>query len=194
MSHALWYASRATGLVCLLLLSASVVLGLLGAGRFSTASWPRFVVGALHRNVSLLIVVFLTVHISTAIIDPYAGIGWISAVVPFSSSYHPLWIGLGAVAFDLLLALIVTSLLRTRLSLRLWRAVHWTAYACWPAALVHGIGIGGTDRTQPWVLALDVVAVGSVLVAFGFRLVASHPDTAARGTQAGTRAGTSWRS
>jgi methionine sulfoxide reductase heme-binding subunit len=186
VSHALWYASRATGLVCLLLLSASVVLGLLGAGRFATRSWPRFVLGALHRNVSLLIVVFLAVHIATAITDPYAGIGWISAVVPFSSSYHPLWLGLGAVAFDLLLALIVTSLLRTRLSLRAWRAVHWTAYGCWPAALVHGIGIGGTDRTQPWVLALDAVAVASVVGALVWRLQASHPDSEARGTALGT--------
>lgn len=184
MSHALWYASRATGLVCLVLLSTSVVLGLLGAGRFASESWPRFVLAALHRNASLLIVVFLAVHISTAVIDPYAGIGWISAVVPFVSAYHPLWLGLGAVAFDLLLALVVTSLLRTRMPLRAWRGVHWTAYACWPAALLHGIGIGGIDRTRPWVLALDAVSLLAVLLAAGWRLRASHPDTEARNAAA----------
>ena len=185
MSHALWYASRATGLVCLVLLSTSVALGLLGAGRFASATWPRFVLAALHRNVSLLIVLFLAVHISTAVIDPYAGIGWVSAVVPFLSTYHPLSLGLGAVAFDLLLALVVTSLLRTRISLRAWRGVHWAAYACWPAAVLHGIAIAGTDRTQSWVLALDLVSVLTVLVALGWRLRASHPDTEARNAAVG---------
>jgi predicted ferric reductase len=182
VSHALWYASRATGLVCLILLSASVVLGLLGAARFASYAWPRFVVAALHRNVSLLIIAFLVVHISTAIIDPYAGIGWVSAVVPFLSSYHPLWLGLGTVAFDLLLALVATSLLRTRISLGAWRAVHWAAYACWPAAVVHGYTIGGVDRTKIWVLALDAVSVLSVLAALAYRVRASHPDTEVRAT------------
>ena len=181
MNHALWYASRGTGLVCLLLLSTSVVLGLLGAGRFSSAAWPRFVLAALHRNVSLLIVVFLLVHIATAVIDPYAGIGWLATVVPFVSSYQPVWLGLGAVAFDLLLALIVTSLLRTRISLQAWRVVHLSAYACWPLAVVHGFAIGGVDRTRPWVLALDAISVLAVVVALGYRLRASHPDTQARG-------------
>jgi methionine sulfoxide reductase heme-binding subunit len=180
MDHALWYASRGTGLVCLLLLSTSVVLGLLGAGRFSSTAWPRFVVAALHRNVSLLIVVFLLVHIATAVVDPYAGIGWLAAVVPFTSSYQPLWLGLGAVALDLLVALIVTSLLRTRINARLWRVVHACAYACWPLAVVHGFAIGGIDRMKPWVLALDAVSVLAVLLALGYRIVASHPDTEAR--------------
>lgn len=186
MSHALWYASRATGLVCLLMLSVTVVLGLVGAGRFASTAWPRFVLAALHRNVSLVILVFLTVHISTAIIDPYAGIGWISAVLPFTSAYQPFWLGLGTVAFDLLLALVVTSLLRSRIGLRTWRAVHWAAYACWPAAVVHGIGIGGVDRMQPWVLALDAVCVLGVLAALGWRLSATHPDTEARNAAVST--------
>jgi sulfoxide reductase heme-binding subunit YedZ len=182
MDHALWYASRGTGLVCLLLLSASVVLGLLGAGRFSSTAWPRFVVAALHRNVSLLIVVFLVVHIATAVVDPYAGIGWLNTVLPFTASYQPLWLGLGAIAFDLLVALIVTSLLRTRINARTWRVVHVSAYACWPLAVVHGFAIGGIDRTRPWVLAIDAVSVLTVLVALGYRVLASHPDTEVRAT------------
>jgi methionine sulfoxide reductase heme-binding subunit len=180
VSHALWYASRATGLVCLLLLTASVVLGLLGAGRFATASWPRFVLAALHRNISLLIVVFLAVHVSTAIVDPYAGIGWLAALVPFASSYSPLALGLGAVALDLLLALIVTSLLRARISLRAWRLVHWSAYLCWPAALLHGFAIGGVDRSRIWVLGLEAVCLLAVLAAGVLRVRASHPDAEVR--------------
>src|SRR5581483_7783042 len=116
MQLALWFASRATGLVALPLLTVSLVLGIVGAGRAASPRWPRFALAALHRNISLLSVLFLAVHISTAIIDPYAGIGWLDAVVPFVSVYHPFWLGLGAVALDLMLALVISSLLRPRIS------------------------------------------------------------------------------
>src|SRR5919205_2877940 len=127
MDQTLWYASRATGLVALLLLTATVVLGVTTAGRFPTSRWPRFVIAAVHRNLSLLSVSFLGVHIATAVIDPYAGMSWADAVIPFGSAYRPVWVGLGAVALDLLIAVVVTSLLRLRILLRWWRAVHWSS-------------------------------------------------------------------
>jgi sulfoxide reductase heme-binding subunit YedZ len=178
---ALWFASRATGLVALPLLTMSLVLGIVGAGRAASERWPRFAVAALHRNISLLTMVFLAVHVSTAIIDPYAGIGWLDAVVPFGSVYHPFWLGLGAVALDLLVAVVVTSLLRTRLSVGLWRAVHLAGYLCWPLALVHGVGIGGQDRHLGWVISLNVTCASVVVAALISRLRAGrHPDSAAR--------------
>ena len=181
MDLALWFASRATGLVALPLLTLSLVLGIVAAGRAASARWPRFTLAALHRNISLLCLVFLAVHVSTAIVDPYAGIGWLDAVVPFVSVYHPFWLGLGAVALDLVLALLVTSLLRTRISLRLWRAVHWAGYACWPIALVHGLGIGGKDAGLGWVISLNVTCALVVVAAVLARLRGgSHPDSAAR--------------
>ena len=180
MSHALWYASRATGLVTLVLLTSTMVLGLLGAGRLSSAGWPRFAVTSLHRNLSLLTVTFLVIHVATAVIDPYAGIGWAAAVLPFSSSYQPLWVGLGAVALDLLLALTVTSLLRERIGLRMWRGIHLTAYLCWPVAFVHGLGIGGADTHRLWVLSIDLVCLLAVAVAILQRATSTHPDTVAR--------------
>lgn len=177
---AFWYASRAMGLASLLLFTAVVVVGALNSARFASANWPRFAVAHLHRNLSLVAVAFLAVHIATAVIDPYAGIGWISVLVPFSSSYHPFWLGLGAVAFDLIIALIVSSLLRPRISHRTWRALHWTAYACWPIAVLHGWGIGGADSRLAWVLGLIVVCVLAVAAALLWRATARHPDTEAR--------------
>ena len=109
---------------------------------------PRFVVAGLHRNVSLLVVVFVGVHIATAVLDPYAGIRLIDAVVPFASSYRPVWVGLGALAVDLLAAVIVTSLVRVRLGLRAWRAVHWAVYVIWPVAVVHALGSGSDVRSR----------------------------------------------
>jgi predicted ferric reductase len=142
---ALWFASRALGLVSLVLLSAVTALGLLTAGSRAPARRQSLLVTGLHRSLSLLSVALIAVHVTTAILDTYVHIGWLAAVVPFTSGYERLWVGLGTFAFDLLLALIVTSLLRARLGRRSWRAVHWLAYACWPVAVVHGLEAGGSD-------------------------------------------------
>jgi predicted ferric reductase len=171
----LWYATRATGLVTLLLLTAAVVLGILTAGRFAGPAWPRFLTIGLHRNISLLAVAFLALHVGTTVVDTYTSISLTDAVVPFLSSYKTFWLGLGAIACDLFLALIVTSLLRERIGYRTWRAVHWCAYLCWPVALVHGTGIG-TDATRSWVFYLTIGCVAAVAGAFAARVVAYRPE------------------
>jgi sulfoxide reductase heme-binding subunit YedZ len=162
MTQALWFASRACGLVTLLLLTLVVVLGALHTGRAANRHRPRFAMHALHRNVALLTLVFLTLHAATAIIDPYAGIRYLDAVLPFASSYHPFWTGLGAVAADLLMALVVTSLVRTRLPWRWWRCLHGAAYGLWPLTLLHGWGIGADSR-RGWVLSVAGLCVVAVL-------------------------------
>ena len=165
----LWYATRATGVVALVLLTATVVLGVAGVARFATPRWPRVITAGLHRNLPLLAVAFVAAHVLTTVLDTYAPIGWVAAVVPFSSAYRTFWLGLGAVASDLLLAVTVTSLLRARLGYRAWRAVHWLGYACWPVALWHGLGTG-TDSKLPWLLALDAACVAAVTGAVGWRM------------------------
>lgn len=165
----LWYATRATGAVALVLLTGTVLLGIAGTARFATPRWPRMITSGLHRNLSLLVVCFLGVHILTAELDTFAPVGWASVLVPFVSAYRPLWLGLGTLAFDLVLALVITSLLRARLGLRAWRSVHWTAYAAWPVALWHGLGTG-TDARLPLMLGIDAVCAAAVLAAAGWRL------------------------
>ena len=166
----LWYATRATGLVTLLMLTASVLLGLLVAGRFSSQRWPRFLTQGLHRNISLLVLVFLVLHVGTTVLDSYTSIPLSAAFVPFASAYKAGWLSLGAVALDLLIALVVTSLVRNRLGYRTWRRLHWLAYACWPVAVAHGLGIG-TDRSVTWVIAMTLGCVGCVGVAAAWRIV-----------------------
>jgi predicted ferric reductase len=166
----LWYVTRATGLVSLVLLTVSVLLGLLTAGRFSGQRWPRFLIQGMHRNVSLLVLVFLALHVVGTVLDSYTSISLAAAFVPFASFYKPLWLSLGAVALDLLVALVVTSLARGRLGYRAWRRLHWLAYACWPVAVAHGLGIG-TDRSVTWVIALTVACVGCVGAAATWRIL-----------------------
>jgi predicted ferric reductase len=166
----LWYVTRATGLVTVLLLTASVLLGLLTAGRFASERWPRFLTQGLHRNVSLLVLVFLALHVGSTVIDTYTSISLTAAFVPFASSYKAGWLSLGAVALDLLLALVVTSLVRDRLGYRAWRRLHWLAYACWPVAVAHGLGIG-TDRSVTWVIVMTLGCVICVCAALAWRVV-----------------------
>jgi sulfoxide reductase heme-binding subunit YedZ len=170
VSKGYWYLTRSTGAVSLLLLTVSVVFGIVQVTRFQSPRLPRFLTVGLHRNVSLLVVAFLAVHVVTAVLDSFAPIRWLDAIVPFGGSYRPLWLGFGALALDLLIALVVTSLARRRLGLAAWRLVHWLAYACWPFALLHALGTGSDDRTR-WSLALDVVCVVAVVVATLARLV-----------------------
>ena len=170
----LWFATRATGILALVLLTGTVLLGIMTSVRFASPAWPRFVTVSLHRNLSLLTITFTGLHVLTTITDPFAAIGPLSVVIPFTSGYRRIWLGFGAIAFDLLLAVLVTSLLRTRISPRLWRLVHWAGYACWPVALVHGLGTG-TDGGARWVLAVSAACALAVLAAGAWRLTVGWP-------------------
>lgn len=167
--RAVWYLSRGAGAVTLVGLTATVVLGIVDVRRVAAPRWPRFVLDALHRDVALVSLALLAVHVATAVIDSFAPIALLDAVIPFGSRYRPLWLGFGALAFDLLLVLTLTSVLRRRLGYRAWRGVHWAAYACWPLALVHGLGTG-SDIRLVWMAALTAVCAAAVLAAVAWRV------------------------
>lgn len=171
-SHTLWFATRGAGVVSLILLTLIVALGVAGATRWKSTRWPRFVVAGLHRNLTLLALVFIALHVITTVADGYAPISLLSAVLPFTSAYRPIWLGLGAVAFDLLLALTITSLLRARIGYGRWRALHWLAYASWPIALVHGLGTG-TDARVGWLQIVTLACIGTVGAAALWRITTS---------------------
>lgn len=170
-----WYLTRSTGAVALVLLTMTVVLGVIDVRRFSTRGWPRFVLDALHRNLALLTIVFLVLHILTSVLDGFAPISLSAAVIPFISPYRPFWLGLGAIAFDLLIAITITSLLRRSIGHAAWRAAHWLSYLSWPLALLHGFGTG-SDVKSTWLLALSIACLTAVLVAVLVRSLAGWPS------------------
>jgi methionine sulfoxide reductase heme-binding subunit len=180
MNGLLWYATRAAGEVALVFLTLVVAFGVMSAARLGGRRVPRFVVAGLHRNLTLVGLGFLVVHIGTAILDTYAPIHLADAVVPFGSAYRPIWLGLGALAFDTLLVLTATSLLRARIGLRRWKTLHWTAYACWALALVHALGTGSDTRAPLFLLLTGLCGV-AVLAAAAWRISLPGP--------AGVRAG-----
>jgi predicted ferric reductase len=169
VNTAFWYASRATGIVALLLLTAVLVLGTGVSRQGRLPGLPRFAVTDIHRNLSLLSVAFIAVHVLTTVLDSYVHIPLISAVVPFASGYERLWLGLGAVSLDIMAAMIVTSLLRGRMNRVVWRAVHLLAYASWPVAFAHSIG-SSKDLQQGWMLGLAIGCALIVAAAVAWRL------------------------
>jgi methionine sulfoxide reductase heme-binding subunit len=184
-STALWYATRASGIMALVLLTVTMVLGLTTTSRMRARNWPGFAQQEMHRRISILTVVFVGIHVLTSVLDTYVHIGWAAVVVPFTSTYSRFWVGVGAVAVDLLLAVFVSSLLRSRISARAWRGVHWLAYACWPVALAHTFGMG-TDSREAWVVILGVACVAAVAAALAWRVQVSARQASSRTSHAMT--------
>ena len=165
----LWYATRATGIVALVLLTVTMVLGMTTTTRARARNWPGFAHQELHRRLSMIAVVFLGLHVLTSVLDTYVHIGWAAVVVPFTSGYARFWVGVGAIAVDLMLAVFASSLLRSRLSPGAWRALHWLAYLCWPVAVAHTFGMG-TDSGEGWVMLLAAACTVSVGAALAWRV------------------------
>jgi sulfoxide reductase heme-binding subunit YedZ len=172
-----WYLTRSSGAVALILITAALVIGIMLVGRVRSERWPRFAVDGIHRTVSMLAIVFLVIHILTAVLDSFAPISLLDAVIPFAGAYRPVWLGLGAAAFDLLLAVTITSVLRERLGHRAWRTVHWLAYAVWPLAIVHGLATG-SDVHQTWMTVIYVACAAAFAAAVLTRVVIGWPEQA----------------
>jgi sulfoxide reductase heme-binding subunit YedZ len=166
----LWFANRATGVVLVGLLTLTTVIGVWSTARGGSRAWPRFATQALHRNISLLTMAMLLVHVASAVIDEYVDIRWWDALVPFLGNYDRLWLGIGTVAADLLLGVTISSLLRHRMNHRSWRVLHLSAYAAWAVGVLHGIGIG-TDSGTPWGIGVSVLSGGLVAAFCVLRLV-----------------------
>lgn len=174
-SNVLWYTTRGAGAVTLILLTIVVVLGILSALRVQSAHWPAFLTTGLHRNLALMTLVFLALHIVTSVVDPYTNLGWAAALIPFSSYYRTFWLGLGVISFELLLALVASSLVRSMLGQRTWKTIHWLAYAAWPVGVVHGLGTG-TDTWSAWMLGITAGCVAAVVVAVIIRITTGSTD------------------
>jgi DMSO/TMAO reductase YedYZ heme-binding membrane subunit len=164
-----WYLTRGTGAAALVLLTASVVLGAAHTLRWHSRTLPRFVVDDVHRALSMTALALVGAHVVTSVLDSFAPVSIRDAFVPFAGVYRPTWLGLGAIALDLMLILAITSAWRARMGYRTWRVIHFTAWACWPVALMHSLGTG-SDIKRGWMLALGLGCAGAVAVAVGARV------------------------
>lgn len=169
MDEALWALGRGTGVVGLVLFSLAVVLGItVRAGR-GAAGLPRFGIARLHRDVALLATAFIGIHMVSLLFDSYAQLNVIDLVLPFLAEYRPFWLGLGTLAVDIVLAVVVTALLRHRIGARVFRTVHAGTYVLWPISVAHAVG-AGTDAGEPWFLVVVVTCCAAVVAAVSWRV------------------------
>ena len=158
----LWFIDRSAGEVTLLLMTAVMILGVV---RSSVPGAVPYLVEGLHVNLAMLTVTFGGLHVLTAILDPYAGLGPPDALVPFISLYRGTWLGLGVIAAYLYGATLVSSWPARRLRRPVWIWLHRSMYAAWVLALLHSLGTGSDARNQVF-LMLNVAAVVAALVVF----------------------------
>ncbi len=185
----LWYLTRGTGVVAMVVLTVVVAAGIVTTTGWSASWWPRFYSRTLHRDLSLFALVLIAAHVVTTVADGYVPIGYVDAVVPFHSPYRTVWLGLGTLATDLLLVVLVTSALRHRIGYPAWRTIHWMAYLMWPLALFHSIGIG-TDIKLGAVQLLGLACIALVGAAVVYRLLAGGDPEVVAGERARTGTGT----
>ena len=178
----LWLVSRASGVVLLILFSVVVVLGVSTRTGARSVRWPRFAVAELHKTLSLFAVALLVLHVATAMLDPYVSIGWLSALIPFTSHYQTAAIGAGTLAVDIGGAVLITSLLRRRIGQRVWRAIHYLAYLAWPVAFLHAISAAYYDQHLWWVAMAESGSLAAVATAVVVRLMRrGRPEPPATG-------------
>ncbi len=174
MTQALWAFGRGSGVAALVVLTVAVVVGI--AARSGRAiALPRSAIADLHRGASLIACALVAIHVLSLLADPDAQLRLTDIVVPFAADYRPVWMGLGTVAVDLLIAVVVSALLRHRLGPRTFRVIHWAAYGLWPVALIHALGTG-TDAARPWMLATAGICIVAVAAAVTWRTAADFTE------------------
>lgn len=170
MGSVWWFVARSSGLVAWGLAALAVLWGLLLStrilGRKVRPSWLL----DLHRFLGGLTVVFIAIHLTGLILDPFVDFGAVQVLVPFASTWKPLAVAWGVVAFYLLLAVEFTSLLRNRIPKQWWRAVHFSSYAIFVLGTVHLL-TAGTDRRSPILLWTVVAAITAVSAMTLLRIV-----------------------
>jgi sulfoxide reductase heme-binding subunit YedZ len=164
-----WYADRAAGMTALVLLTASVCLGIALAGRVRSQRWPAFAIQEVHRYLGLLTGVFIGIHGLAILLDSYVPYSLKQLLVPGTAPSRTMAVAAGVVGTELLAALAITNRFRTRLSFKFWRRAHYLNFAVWALSLVHGV-TAGTDTHAGWAQLLYLVSAASVTGAIAWRV------------------------
>lgn len=181
----IWLIARASGIVGFALLTASVLAGLVLKSRPFGKLLKGSTAMEIHRTLSFLGLAALAVHGVALLMDRAVDIRLTDLLVPGTAPYRPLWTGLGVVAAELMVLVIVSFPLRKRIGMRVWRRLHWASYAIFALALVHGVQ-AGTDTGRPWARALYIGSVALVGAAATWRWVTATPTPTPRPARGGT--------
>jgi methionine sulfoxide reductase heme-binding subunit len=164
-----WLASRASGIVALMLITASVALGLTMAARVVTARGIRPMLARIHEHTALGGLIAIAVHGITLIGDAWLNPGVDGVLIPFTMGYEPIFTGLGTVAGYLAVALGLSFYARRRIGAKLWRKAHRATVVVYVLAVVHTLG-AGSDAGSSWLRAFMLVTGVPILVLFIARI------------------------
>ncbi len=181
-----WYIARSSGIVSWILLTASVIWGLILSARILNRSTAPGWLLDLHRFLGASSIVLTGIHLLALVGDNYLHIGWSETFVPMASTYRPGPVAWGVVAFYMLIAVELTSLVKSRIPRKLWKMTHYLSFPLFVATTVHGL-LSGTDtdvRQYEWV---TVGGVSIVMVMLIVRIIATR-DKKARQSAAVQRA------
>ncbi len=181
-SHAFWYLARAGGVMAYLLLWMATCWGIVMSSKLGKGYLSAPVAFALHDYLPILGLVFAGLHAVVLLGDSYVNFDLTQLLIPFTSSYKPLWTGLGILSFYLLLAIIVSSYLRKQIGQRTWRAFHYASYVGFLMALAHGI-FAGTDSNSLLMRTLYLTTGATCLFLVYYRLLSYAPKAARARTQ-----------
>ena len=162
LNSILWILGRSTGMVAVVLLSVAAAMGLALSMKASSPRFPRWLPTDLHRYVTILAVVVSVVHLLVLWLDTESGLSLISLVVPFTSDWQPLAVGLGVLGLEITLVVWLTTRLRDRIGYRSWQVIHRTASVGWVLVIAHGL-LAGTDTGATWAVATYAVCAGMVV-------------------------------
>ena len=163
-----WIVARASGMTAYVLLTASMVAGLVLKSRPVGKALRPAAVTDVHRTLALGALGMIGLHGVALVLDSTVKIGPLALVVPGLVGYRPLWTALGVVSAELVAVLIASFSLRKRIGARAWRRLHWASYAVFVTATAHGVA-AGSDSGAPWARGLYVGAIGAVACATAFR-------------------------
>jgi sulfoxide reductase heme-binding subunit YedZ len=170
-----WILARAAGLTAYVLLTASVLAGLVVKSRPFGRALRAATAVDLHRTLALLGLGALALHGTALVLDKTVQIGLLALVIPGTASYRPLWTGLGVLAAELMLVVYASFSLRRLIGQKAWRRLHWTTYLLFLLATLHGIA-AGTDSGRAWAQALYAGSLAAVAFAVAWRaLVPAAP-------------------
>ena len=182
-----WFASRAFGIVAIVLLGISVGLGLAMSGRLTRRPGLPAKLRRFHEAATLVTLALILAHVGLLLFDSYLRPGLAGITLPFALGYRPVFTGIGIIAGWLAAILGLSFYARKRIGTKTWRTMHRFTIVAYMLALAHVIG-AGTNGTSPWMLALLTALTAPIVFAFTYRMLPSAPRRRADSTSGTTAA------
>lgn len=168
-----WYIIRGSGFVAFGLLTASLLWGLMVSSKVFGRAVKAKGLQWLHESLGLAALLATVVHMIALVMDEFIEFTWVDILIPGASSWEPLAVALGVVAFWSIALVSLTFYVKKWIGQSMWRSIHYLSFGVFVAAVGHGI-LAGTDTTHPLAIGVYVASVASVVLLTLVRVIGSR--------------------